>query len=138
MAQAPLVSCLTFLDATSTVQSRASLSVESTTRASSNSFDFLSSASLFGSRATYAMRAPSGDHANDCTALFPLVNFTASPPATGISQIWSFSSRSERKASVFPSGDQRGLCSDLLDAVHCRISRLATSYTQMWRTANRA
>ena len=48
-------------------------------------------------------------------------------PATGISQIWSFSSRSERKASAFPSGDQRGLCSDLLDAVHCRISRLVES-----------
>jgi hypothetical protein len=130
-AHGSLVSARTAPLATSTVHNRAGFSSRSMTRASSKSFSFFSSASVFGSFAMNAMRLPSGDHRNARTEFFAFVGFQASPPCVDRSQICEPSSRSERKASVRPSGDQCGEDSDLAEFVHLRSSFVSRSKTQM-------
>src|SRR6266478_6187644 len=62
-------------------QRRACLSSLSTTCASSLSFSFFSSASVFASGARKAICLPSGDQAKFFTLRFPLVKALASPPS---------------------------------------------------------
>ena len=55
-----------------------------------------------------AIVRPSGDQTKFDTPVGMSVIFFASPPSTGMTQIWDVPSRSERNARRLPSGDQAG------------------------------
>lgn len=80
----PSDSLRTFLPASSINQRRTGLSSLSTTRASSFSLSFFSSASVLASAARKAIASPLGDQASDVTAFLPDVSVSASPPSVGM------------------------------------------------------
>ena len=81
---------------------------------------------------TKAKASLAGDQRNWPTPALASVTWRASPPASGMTQIWFLPERAVVKASHSPSGENAGLDADFSPRVNWMLRLPSAAATQMW------